>query len=96
MQPARDGKQAQAPSIRPGFVVLSPRSGESFVRVSDLGRKGSGIMTEAEFDATLAEVDRLLNDPEVRLDPDRVWTLLAVVSAAMTEPAPPRSALAAP
>lgn len=38
-------------------------------------------MTEAEADAKLAELDRLLNDPEVRLDPDRVWTLLAEISA---------------
>jgi hypothetical protein len=37
-------------------------------------------MTEAEADAKLAELDRLLNDPEVRLDPDRVWTLLAELS----------------
>lgn len=34
-------------------------------------------MTEAELDAKLAELDRLLNDPDVRLDPERVWTLLA-------------------
>ena len=34
-------------------------------------------MTEREFQAKLAELDRLLNDPEVRMDPDRVWTLLA-------------------
>ena len=28
----------------------------------------------------LAELDRLLNDPEVRMDPDRVWTILAEIS----------------
>ncbi len=39
-------------------------------------------MTESELKAKLAELDRLLNDPDVRLDPDRVWTLLAEVSAA--------------
>jgi hypothetical protein len=38
-------------------------------------------MTEGEYEAKLAELDRLLNDPEVRLDPERVWTLLAEVSA---------------
>lgn len=38
-------------------------------------------MTDREFEAKLAELDRLLNDPEVRLDPDRVWTLLAEISA---------------
>ena len=34
-------------------------------------------MTEYEFQAKLEELDRLLNDPEVRRDPARVWTLLA-------------------
>ena len=38
-------------------------------------------MTEREFQAKLAELDRLLNDPDVRMDPDRVWTLLAEISA---------------
>jgi len=39
------------------------------------------MMTDHEFQAKLAELDRLLNDPEVRMDPDRVWTLLAEISA---------------
>lgn len=43
-------------------------------------------MTEIEADAKLAELDRLLNDPEVRLDPDRVWTLLAEISARHLKP----------
>jgi len=38
-------------------------------------------MTEMEFEAKLAELDRLLNDPEVRMDPHRVWSLLAELSA---------------
>jgi hypothetical protein len=38
-------------------------------------------MTEREFQAKLAELDRLLNDPDVRMDPDRVWALLAEISA---------------
>jgi hypothetical protein len=38
-------------------------------------------MTDIEFDAKLAELDRLLNDPEVRLNPDRVWSLLAEITA---------------
>lgn len=38
-------------------------------------------MTELEFEAKLAELDRLLNDPETRMDPDRVWSLLAELSA---------------
>ncbi|MFC0409459.1 peptide chain release factor 1 [Roseomonas elaeocarpi] len=38
-------------------------------------------MTESEFEARLKELDRLINDPEVRMDPERVWSLLAEVSA---------------
>lgn len=38
-------------------------------------------MTDREFQAKLAEVDRLLNDLETRMDPHRVWTLLAEISA---------------
>jgi hypothetical protein len=41
-------------------------------------------MTEMEFQSKLAELDRLLNDPEVRMDPDRVWSLLAELSAQET------------
>lgn len=39
-------------------------------------------MSDAEMDPKLAELDRLLNDPEVRMDPHRVWSLLAEVSRA--------------
>lgn len=38
-------------------------------------------MTDIEFQMKLAELDRLLNDPDVRLDPDRVWSLLAELNA---------------
>lgn len=37
-------------------------------------------MTEADLDRKLDELDRLLNDPDVRLEPARVWALLAEVS----------------
>jgi len=37
-------------------------------------------MAERDFEAKLAELDRLLNDPEVRMDPDRMWTILAEIS----------------
>ena len=43
--------------------------------------EGMPPMTELEFQAKLAELDRLLNDPDVRMDPNRVWTLLAEISA---------------
>ena len=38
-------------------------------------------MTDREFEAKLVELDRLLNDPETRMDPHRVWVLLAEISA---------------
>lgn len=38
-------------------------------------------MTEREIEAKLAELDRLLNDPDTRMDPHRVWSLLAELSA---------------
>jgi len=37
-------------------------------------------MTEGDVEAKLAELDQLLNDPETRMDPDRVWSLLAEIS----------------
>lgn len=38
-------------------------------------------MSEAETEKTYAELDRLLNDPEVRMDASRVWTLLDRISS---------------
>lgn len=38
-------------------------------------------MNERDYQAKLDELDRLLNDPEIRMDPDRIWTLLAEISA---------------
>jgi hypothetical protein len=37
-------------------------------------------MTKAEYVHKLAEVDRLLNDPDVPLEPARVWALLAEIA----------------
>jgi hypothetical protein len=34
-------------------------------------------MTEREIETKQAELDRLLNDPETRMDPHKVWSLLA-------------------
>jgi hypothetical protein len=39
-------------------------------------------MSEREMEAKLVELDRLLNDPEVRMDPHRVWLLLQEISGA--------------
>jgi hypothetical protein len=43
-------------------------------------------MTEREIDAKLAELDRLLNDPETRMDPHKVWALLAELRDPATPP----------
>ncbi len=48
------------------------------------------MTNERDFEAKLAELDRLLNDPEVRMDPDRVWTILAEISGKDT-PVPARA-----
>lgn len=37
-------------------------------------------MTERELDQKMAELDRMLNDPETRMDPHKVWALLAEIS----------------
>lgn len=34
-------------------------------------------MTDQEYAVKLDELDRLLNDPDVPMQPDRVWALLA-------------------
>ena len=34
-------------------------------------------MTDAEYARKLDELDRLLNDPEVPMEPTKVWSLLA-------------------
>ncbi len=37
-------------------------------------------MTETEYARKLDELDRLLNDPDVPIEPARVWTLLAEIA----------------
>lgn len=37
-------------------------------------------MSIAEYSRKLDELDRLLNDPDVPMQPDRIWSLLADVS----------------
>jgi hypothetical protein len=43
-------------------------------------------MTEREIETKLAELDRLLNDPETQMDPHKVWSLLAEISGAQPRP----------
>lgn len=37
-------------------------------------------MTDAEYLRKLDELDRLLNDPDVPMEPARVWSLLAEIA----------------
>ncbi|HVY15716.1 MAG TPA: hypothetical protein VHB27_10825 [Rhodopila sp.] len=37
-------------------------------------------MSAAEYERKLDELDRLLNDPNVPMQPERIWALLADVS----------------
>lgn len=37
-------------------------------------------MSDEDYDRKLDELDRLLNDPEVSMQPARVWSLLAELS----------------
>jgi ribosomal protein L12E/L44/L45/RPP1/RPP2 len=37
-------------------------------------------VTQRDYDIKLDELDRLLNDPEVPMEPARVWSLLAEIS----------------
>ena len=51
-------------------------------------------MSEAEIAQKTAELDRLLNDPEVRMDPHRVWALAQELKGqrGIQHPFPPRVA----
>ena len=37
-------------------------------------------MTDEDYDRKLDELDRLLNDPDVSMQPARIWSLLAELS----------------
>ncbi|HET6610309.1 MAG TPA: peptide chain release factor 1 [Rhodopila sp.] len=52
-------------------------------------------MSAAEYDRKLDELDRLLNDPNVPMQPDRIWSLLADVSRVETQPAMLRATMPA-
>jgi hypothetical protein len=41
---------------------------------------GDTGMTDAEYSRKLDELDRLLNDPDVPMEPGRVWSLLAEIA----------------
>jgi hypothetical protein len=41
---------------------------------------GDKQMTDTEYARKLDELDRLLNDPDVPMEPARVWSLLAEIA----------------
>jgi hypothetical protein len=41
---------------------------------------GDKDMTETEYARKLDELDRLLNDPDVPMEPGKVWSLLAEIA----------------
>jgi hypothetical protein len=43
-------------------------------------------MSDPEIERRMAELDRLLNDPETRMDAERVWTLLAEIRQPVPRP----------
>lgn len=42
--------------------------------------QGNGAMTDGDTAAKLDELDRILNDPDVPMEPARVWTILAEIA----------------
>jgi len=45
-------------------------------------------MTDSEYERVQDEVDRLLNDPETPMRPDRVWALLENLARQSADHAP--------
>jgi hypothetical protein len=52
----------------------------SWTRIQRCLRLNGVRMTELEYSRKLEELDQLLNDPTVPMQPDRIWSLLADVS----------------
>ncbi len=45
-------------------------------------------MSEREYESKCDELERLLNDPMVPMEPARVWSLLAEIAHAEVAPSP--------
>jgi len=61
--------------------MTNPHHRATFLQQSDPDlARWNGEMTEIEYARKLDEVDRLLNDPDVPMEPGRVWSLLAEIS----------------
>jgi hypothetical protein len=42
-------------------------------------------MTDSDFERKQAEIDRLLNDPETPMRPERIWALLEDLARAASD-----------
>ncbi len=49
-------------------------------------------MTDADLTRKMDEIDRLLNDPDVPMEPDRIWSMLAELAAQSHRAAGPAGA----
>jgi len=49
------------------------------IHSANIDGKESGV-TESDYEQKLEELDRLLNDPDVPMEPAKVWSLLAEIS----------------
>jgi hypothetical protein len=59
-------------------ATLPPRS--TVLLGIEARRSETAAMTDTEYTGKLDELDRLLNDPDVPMEPARVWSLLAELS----------------
>ena len=50
-------------------------------------------MDDTDYDRKLDELDRMLNDPDSKMEPEKVWVLLAELSS-HDAPPPPAAAAA--
>jgi hypothetical protein len=59
---------------------ICPRTAmfQRFLRIAT--RRGGSGMTDAEYARKLDELDRLLNDPDVPMEPAKVWSLMAEIA----------------
>ncbi len=67
-------------AYRRGSVVFWRRRLRAAPREEVQNRRETVTMTDAEYGRKLDELDRLINDPEVPIQPDRVWSLLAEIA----------------
>ena len=49
-------------------------------------------MTDVDYDCKLQELERILNDPDSKMEPARVWSLLAEISQEAAEASVQQSA----